>query len=80
MDSKLIIYMPALNEADSIEQVIDSLPKEIQDINSIEVLVVDDGSTDDTAVLAKRAGASIVKHRINKGVGIAFQSAVSYAL
>lgn len=77
---KLIIYMPALNEQEGIAQVIKDLPKEIHGIESIKVLVVDDGSTDDTVKIAKNSGADVVSHNVNKGVGSAFQSAVQYAL
>lgn len=77
---KLLIYMPALNEQEGIVDVIQSLPKHIEGIDEIKVLVVDDGSVDDTAKLAMEAGASVVKHSGNKGVGVAFQSAVQFAL
>ena len=77
---KLIIYMPALNEEEGISDVIKSLPKKIEGIEEIKVLVVDDGSTDDTAKKAKDSGADVVSHNVNKGVGSAFQSAVQYAL
>jgi glycosyltransferase involved in cell wall biosynthesis len=77
---KLVIYMPALNEEEGISEVIKSLPKEIEGIEEVKVLVVDDGSTDDTAKIAKESGADVVSHGSNKGVGSAFQSAVQYAL
>ncbi len=77
---KLTIYMPALNEAEGIGDVIRSLPKEIEGIDEVKILVVDDGSTDDTAKIAKESGADVVSHGFNKGVGSAFQSAVQYAL
>ena len=77
---KLIIYMPALNEEEGISDVIKSLPKKIEGIDEIKVLVVDDGSTDDTAKKAKQSDADVVSHNVNKGVGSAFQSAVQYAL
>ena len=77
---KLVIYMPALNEQEGISEVIKSLPKDIQGIEEVRVLVVDDGSTDDTAKIAKESGAYVVSHGSNKGVGSAFQSAVQYAL
>jgi len=80
LEMKLIIYMPALNEQEGIAEVIKSLPKEIEGIEEIKVLVVDDGSTDDTAKIAKESGAEVVSHAVNKGVGRAFQSAVQYAL
>ena len=72
--------MPALNEQDGIARVIKDLPKEIPGIDEIRVLVVDDGSTDNTAKIAKESGADVVSHGINKGVGSAFQSALLYTL
>jgi glycosyltransferase involved in cell wall biosynthesis len=77
---KLIIYMPALNEEDGIAEVINELPKRIEGIDEIKVLVVDDGSTDDTAKIAKSNGADVVSHGVNRGVGSAFQSALQYSL
>lgn len=53
---KLVILIPAFNEAESIAQVIRSMPEQIEGITQIQVLVVDDGSKDDTAVLAREAG------------------------
>jgi glycosyltransferase involved in cell wall biosynthesis len=72
--------MPALNEEKDIEHVIAALPKEIEGVDCIEYLVIDDGSTDKTAELALAAGAKVVLHRRNRGVGAAFQSAVQFAL
>ncbi|SDW73099.1 glycosyltransferase family 2 protein [Flavobacterium degerlachei] len=77
---KLIIYMPALNEEKTISQVINSIPKTIIGFRAIEILVVNDGSTDQTVSEAKKAGATVLSHNKNKGVGDAFQSAINYAL
>jgi glycosyltransferase involved in cell wall biosynthesis len=77
---KLIIYIPALNEAKDIKNVIKSLPRLIDGIDEINYLVVDDGSTDDTAEIALSVGASVVSHGRNLGVGAAFQSSVEFAL
>ncbi len=77
---KLIITIPALNEEDTIVNTISAIPESINGINEIVVLVVDDGSTDNTADLAAKAGAQVVSHGHNKGVGSAFQSAVHFAL
>lgn len=72
--------MPALNEAENIELVLANLPLSLNGVNDIEYLVVDDGSVDNTASLALKAGVSVVSHRKNLGVGAAFQSAVQFAL
>ena len=72
--------MPALNEQEGIARVIKDLPKEISGVDEIKILVVDDGSTDDTAKIAKSTGADVVSHDVNKGVGSAFQSALLYTL
>jgi glycosyltransferase involved in cell wall biosynthesis len=80
MLQKLIIYMPALNEEKTILKVINSIPKTINGFNTIEILVVNDGSTDQTVAEAKKGGATVLTHNKNKGVGEAFQTAVNYAL
>lgn len=77
---KLIIYMPALNEETHIQTVLDSLPKKIAGIDKIIYLVVDDGSTDNTAVLAQKSNAKVIRHGRNRGVGAAFHSAIQFAL
>lgn len=77
---KLVIIIPALNEAATISDVITSIPRDIPGIAAIEVLVVDDGSTDETAKLAEAAGAKVTKHIRNLGVGMAFQSGIKGAL
>lgn len=77
--STVLIYMPALNESGTIVNVINSI-KLLDSLNKLEVLVVDDGSSDDTSNLAEGSGAIVLKHSLNKGVGAAFQTAVEYAV
>jgi len=76
---KLMVYIPAYNEAENIASVIGRIPLKIKNIREIRCLVVDDGSLDDTAEIAKGAGASVIRHNRNQGVGMAFQSAVQFA-
>ena len=76
---KLLVYIPAFNEQDNIEKVIGSIPKNISGIQTIECLVVDDGSTDSTAKTAQSCGALVLSHGNNQGVGAAFQSALNFA-
>ncbi len=77
---KLIVYIPAFNEELNIEKVINNLPKKITGVNHVDYLVVDDGSTDKTAALARSSGAQVISHYRNQGVGAAFHSAVQFAL
>ena len=72
--------MPALNEAETIYKVIKSIPSEFDGFDIVEILVVNDGSTDNTEEIAQSAGAFVINHNYNKGVGEAFQTAVMYAL
>lgn len=76
----LLIYMPALNEGESIHAVLKSIPQQIEGFDQTKLLVVNDGSTDNTAHEAQRAGAIVLTHKQNKGVGGAFQTALDYAL
>lgn len=77
---KLIIYLPALNEEENIIKVIKSLPNNISGVDTLEILVVDDGSTDHTRELCVRENITVISHITNRGVGLAFQTAVNYAL
>ncbi len=77
---KLLIYLPTLNEAENIAQVMGQLPRTLSSVDAIEYLVIDDGSTDNTAAIARECGAAVIVHGRNRGVGAAFQSAVQYAL
>jgi len=63
----LTILIPAFNEEKTIKKVIDEIPKEIPLIDQIEVLVVDDGSSDQTATISKEAGAKVISFRQNQG-------------
>lgn len=77
---RLIVMMPALNEAATIASVIARVPRDLPGIAEVELVVVDDGSTDDTATIAQRAGATVIQHGRNLGVGAALQSGLAHAL
>nr|WP_255586980.1 glycosyltransferase family 2 protein [Hephaestia mangrovi] len=77
----MIIQIPCFNEAESLPETLVALPRRIAGIDAIEVLVVDDGSSDDTAAVARRFGVDhIVHHRRNRGLAAAFQSGLDAAL
>ena len=78
---KLIIQIPCYNEEQTLKQVLQELPKEIPGISSIETLIIDDGSRDETVKIAKDFWVTyIVQHIWNKGLWNAFQSGVNTAL
>lgn len=76
----VLIAIPAYNEESSIEAVLEGLPDQLAGIGRIDVVVVDDGSSDRTAELARRMGAEVVSHRRNLGLGQTFGTAVTRAL
>jgi glycosyltransferase involved in cell wall biosynthesis len=71
-----IAMVPALNEEGSVAEVVEELRREAPDF---DVLVVDDGSTDATARRARAAGAIVLTHPFNLGIGGAVQSGYRYA-
>jgi len=76
---KLIVTIPAYNEEKTIGKVIDEIPKRIKGIKSIEILVVNDGSTDNTETVARNHGASVLKLKHN-GLAYAFKSGMGEAI
>ncbi len=78
---KLIIQIPCLNEEETLPSTIESLPKKIEGIDEIEVLIVDDGSSDNTSQVAKKCGAHhIVRFTKHKGLAEAFMAGLDEAL
>jgi glycosyltransferase involved in cell wall biosynthesis len=72
---KLIIQIPCLNEAETLPELIDELPREIEGIDEIEFLVIDDGSTDGTSDVARRCGVEhVLRHVTNRGLAAAFKT------
>jgi len=70
-----LIIIPAYNEARKIKEVVSS----IKSAGDFDVLVIDDGSVDETAVAAQSAGAIVLHHKINRGQGAALKTGVEYA-
>lgn len=77
---RLLVAVPCLNEAETIGHVLARVPRAIPGLSVVDLLVVDDGSTDNTASLARAAGAVVLSHGVNRGVGRAFQNALAYAV
>ena len=79
--NKLIIQIPCLNEAETLPATLAELPRSIPGIDIIEVLVVDDGSRDGTADVARAAGVDhVVRLRRNKGLAAAFAAGIDASL
>lgn len=75
--SRSLLVIPALNEQASIARVIDGVRATGIDI---DILIVDDGSRDDTAELARKNGAMVVSHPFNLGYGAAIQTGYKFAV
>jgi glycosyltransferase involved in cell wall biosynthesis len=74
------IVVPAYNEADSIRGTVTSVMTALaSSFDSLEVLVVDDGSTDETASIAAAAGATVARHPHNGGYGQALMTGIRAA-
>jgi glycosyltransferase involved in cell wall biosynthesis len=79
--AKLAVVIPALNEAATVGSVIASVPRTIEGVGRVEVILVDDGSTDTTQQVALAAGAdAIVRHTQRRGLVAAFKSGVAEAM
>lgn len=76
----LLLTLPCLNEAETIGTVISKIPRSIDQIDRIDILVVDDGSNDNSKQIASECGAFVISHNRNLGVGAALQTAVNFAL
>ncbi|RMG75950.1 MAG: glycosyltransferase family 2 protein [Chloroflexi bacterium] len=78
---KLIIQIPCLNEEHTLPLTLAELPRDIEGIDTIEYLIIDDGSTDNTIAVAREHGVQhIVRHTVNKGLAAAFQSGLNACL
>lgn len=78
---KLVVQIPCLNEEKTLPLVLSSIPKKIPGISSIEILVIDDGSTDKTVEVARKLGVKhFVIHKRNMGLARSFSDGVLRAL
>lgn len=78
---KVIVQVPCLNEESTLPSVLESIPKKVKGVDSIEVLIVDDGSTDKTVEVAKKHGVKhFVLHKKNEGLARSFHDGVNKAL
>ncbi len=78
---KLIVQIPCFREEETLAETIAAIPRQIAGIDTIEILVIDDGSPDATSEVAHRAGADhIVRNPVNQGLARAFSIGLDHAL
>lgn len=78
---KLIVQIPCHNEARTIARTISDIPRRIPGVDAVEVLVIDDGSSDGTSAAAREAGADhVIRHTRNKGLAETFRSGIDACL
>ena len=78
---KLIVQIPCYNEEATLRQTVMDIPRRIAGVDEVEILIIDDGSRDDTSRVAREAGVEhVIRHKINKGLAQAFRSGIEAAL
>lgn len=78
---KLIVQIPCFNEEATLPQAIADIPRQIPGVDRVEILVIDDGSSDATSEVARRCGADhVVRHIGNQGLARAFRTGLDNCL
>ena len=78
---KLIIQIPCYNEEETLPITLASLPRQVSGFETVEWLIIDDGSSDDTVSTALDAGVDhVVQHSINRGLAVAFMTGINACL
>lgn len=78
--TKLVVFSICKNEEQTIGELIDRLPTTIDGIDELDVIVLSDGSTDQTAQVAREHGAIVIEGRTQRRLAFRFQEAIDLAL
>lgn len=78
---KLIVQIPCFNEEYTLPQTVADIPRHIAGVDAVEILIIDDGSTDRTVEVARQIGVNhIVRHRRNRGLALSFMTGIEACL
>jgi glycosyltransferase involved in cell wall biosynthesis len=78
---KVFVQIPCLNEETTLPTVLETIPRQIDGVDELHILVIDDGSTDRTIAVAREHGVvHFVRHSGNRGLARSFSDGVNYAL
>ena len=77
---KLLVVSICKNEAATIRELIKRIPRNYPNVKKVDICIIDDGSTDDTAALARKAGATVISDGVSKGLAFRFREVLNMAL
>ncbi|RJP90565.1 MAG: glycosyltransferase family 2 protein [Desulfobacteraceae bacterium] len=78
---KLIVQIPCFNEEHTLPQTLADIPRQIKGVETVEILIIDDGSTDRTVAVARELGVDhIVSHSRNRGLALTFMTGIEACL
>ena len=78
---KLIVQIPCYNEEATLAQTVADIPRQVEGIDNVEILVIDDGSTDRTLEIARAAGVDhVIRNSANQGLARAFREGLDASL
>jgi glycosyltransferase involved in cell wall biosynthesis len=77
---KLVIQIPAWNEEHQLGEALAALPRTVEGFEEIEYQVIDDGSDDGTADVARAGGAHVVRLPVHRGLAVAFATGIAHAV